>query len=179
MIIVSGCLILTAVHLIVLIRMAYITERLVKLCKIYCDIWHRPTWSVCTDENECAVFVQWLWEPSSSDCPILFHTISYRRQGKKGWKRLNITQANTNRQKLETECSTEYEFQLVAWNEVGSSPFTTKTYTTKVTELKTNERGIYNANGIRNEIGSHWIERFHMASRQPYWFSKTMIWQPC
>ena len=37
-IIVSGCLILTAVNLIVLIRMAYKTERLVKLCKIYCDI---------------------------------------------------------------------------------------------------------------------------------------------
>ena len=35
MIIVSGCLILTAVNLIVLIRKAYITERLVKLCKIY------------------------------------------------------------------------------------------------------------------------------------------------
>ena len=28
---------MTAVNLIVLIRMAYITERLVKLCKIYCD----------------------------------------------------------------------------------------------------------------------------------------------
>ena len=37
-IIVSGCLILTAVNPIVLIRMAYITKRLVKLCKIYCDI---------------------------------------------------------------------------------------------------------------------------------------------
>ena len=36
-IIVSGCLILTAVNLIVLIRMVYITKRLVKLCKIYCD----------------------------------------------------------------------------------------------------------------------------------------------
>ena len=48
-IIVSGCLILTAVNLIALIRMAYITERLVKLCKIYCDIWHKLTWSVCTD----------------------------------------------------------------------------------------------------------------------------------
>ena len=35
---VSGCLILTPVNLNVLIRMAYITERLVKLCKIYCDI---------------------------------------------------------------------------------------------------------------------------------------------
>ena len=32
MIIVSGCLILTAVNLIILIWMAYITERLVKLC---------------------------------------------------------------------------------------------------------------------------------------------------
>ena len=48
-IIVSGCLILTAVNLIILIWMAYITERLVKLCKIYCDIWHQLTWSVCTD----------------------------------------------------------------------------------------------------------------------------------
>ena len=47
-IIVSGCLILTAVNLIVLIRIAYITKRLVKLCKIYCDIWHRRTWTVCT-----------------------------------------------------------------------------------------------------------------------------------
>ena len=37
-IIVSGCLILTALNLIVLIRMGYITKRLVKLCKIYCDI---------------------------------------------------------------------------------------------------------------------------------------------
>ena len=35
---VSGCLILTAVNLIVLIWMAYITKRLVKLCKIYYDI---------------------------------------------------------------------------------------------------------------------------------------------
>ena len=47
-IIVSGSLILTAVNLIVLIRMAYTTERLVKLCKIYCDVWHRLTWIVCT-----------------------------------------------------------------------------------------------------------------------------------
>ena len=47
-IIVSGCQILTAVNLIVLIRMAYITKRLVELCKIYCNIWHRLTWSVCT-----------------------------------------------------------------------------------------------------------------------------------
>ena len=37
-IIVSGCLILTAVNIIILIRMAYITEGLVKLCKICCDI---------------------------------------------------------------------------------------------------------------------------------------------
>ena len=37
-IIVSGCLILTAVNIIVHIRMAYVTEGLVKLCKIYCDI---------------------------------------------------------------------------------------------------------------------------------------------
>ena len=47
-IIVGGCLILTEVNLIVPIRMAYINEKLVKLCKIYCDIWHLLTWIVCT-----------------------------------------------------------------------------------------------------------------------------------
>ena len=30
------------------IRMAYINEKLIKLCKIYCDIWHLSTWIVCT-----------------------------------------------------------------------------------------------------------------------------------
>ena len=45
--IVSGCLILTAVNLIILIQMAYINERQFKLCKIYCDIWHLLTSSVC------------------------------------------------------------------------------------------------------------------------------------
>ena len=96
------------------------------------------------NENECAVFVQWSREPSSSDCPVvLFHTISYRPKGENEWTRENITGKNTNSQKIETECSTEYEFQLVATNEVGSSPFTTKTYTTKGTAFKTNERGIY------------------------------------
>ena len=91
-------------------------------------------------ENACAVFVQ--WEPSSSDCPVLFHTISYRRQGRNEWTRLNSTERNTNRQRIETECSTEYEFQVLAWNDVGPSPTTTKTYTT----IKNNERGIYEYN---------------------------------
>ena len=112
-------------------------------------------------ENECAVFVRPL-EPLSSDCPVvLFYTISYRRQGDNEWTRLNITERTTKSQiKIETECSTEYEFQLVAWNKVGSSPITNKTYTTKRNEMasspitnktyttkgnatKNNERGIY------------------------------------
>ena len=57
-IIVSRCLILTAVNLIVLIRMAYITERLVKLCKIYCDIWHLLTWRVCTGGRAVVRYVK-------------------------------------------------------------------------------------------------------------------------
>ena len=95
------------------------------------------------NENECAVFVRWLREPSSSDCPVLFHTISYRRQGENEWTRLNITGKNASSRRILTECSAEYEFQLVATNEVGSSPFTTKTYTTKGNAIKNNERGIY------------------------------------
>ena len=111
-------------------------------------------------ENECAVFVR-PWGPLSSDCPVvLFYTISYRRQGNNEWTRLNITERTTKSQEIETECSTEYEFQLVAWNKVGSSPITNKTYATKGNEMgprpitnKTyttkgnattnNERGIY------------------------------------
>ena len=71
-------------------------------------------------ENECAVFVRPL-EPLSSDCPVvLFYTISYRRQGDNEWTRLNITESTTKSQiKIETEYSTEYEFQLVAWSCVG------------------------------------------------------------
>lgn len=94
-------------------------------------------------ENECAVFVQWRREPPSSDCPILFHTISYRRTGDNEWARLNITKSDTNNQKLKTECFTEYEFQFVAWNEVGSSPSTTLKLTTKGYAVKNNQRGIY------------------------------------
>ena len=108
-----------------------------------------PVFDVISSENEndCAVFVRWLLEePSSSDCPILFHTISYRRQGQNEWTRLNITERNTDREKIKTDCSTEYEFQLVATNEVGSSRFTTKTYTTKGNAIKKNERGIYTYN---------------------------------
>ena len=96
------------------------------------------------NENECAVFVQWSREPSSSDCPVLFHTISYRRKDENEWTRENITGKNTNNQKIETECSTEYEFQLVATNEVGSSRVTTKTFfARKGNGIKDNETGIY------------------------------------
>ena len=104
-----------------------------------------PVFDVISSENEndCAVFVRWLRELSSSDCPVLFHTISYRRQGKIEWTRLNITEGNTNREKIKTDCSTKYEFQVLAWNDVGPSPITTKTYTTKENTIKNNEKGIY------------------------------------
>ena len=96
------------------------------------------------NENECAVSVQ--WEPSSSDCPVLFHTISYRRQGENEWTRSCITESNINRVKIKTDCSTKYEFQVLAWNDVGPSPITTKTYTTRGNAIKNNERGIYTYN---------------------------------
>ena len=111
----------------------------------FIDAPSRPVFDVISSqkENECAVFVRWPREPSSSDCPVLFHTISYRRQRDNEWTRLNITERNTNSQKIETECSTEYEFQVFTRNEVGPSPITTKTYTTKGNAIKNNEKGIY------------------------------------
>ena len=112
------------------------------LCRVLKGVPNTPVFDVISrdKENECAVFVQ--WELSSSDCPVLFHTISYKRQGENEWTRLNITGKNTNSQKIETECSTEYEFQVLAWNEVGPSPITTKTYTTKADAVKNNKGGI-------------------------------------
>ena len=98
------------------------------------------------NENECAVFVKLPREPTSSDCPVLFHTISYRRKDENEWTRLNITGKKTDSQKIETECFTEYEFQLVATNEVGPSPTSTETYTTKGNAIKNNKRGIYTYN---------------------------------
>ena len=56
---------------------------------------------------------------------------------------MNITEGNTNREKIKTHCSTEYEFQVLAWNDVGPSPITTKTYTTKENAINNNGRGIY------------------------------------
>ena len=96
------------------------------------------------NENECAVSVQ--WEPSSSDCTVLFHIISYRRQDENEWTRSCITESNINRVKIKTDCSTKYEFQVLGWNDVGPSPITTKTYTTRGNAIKNNERGIYTYN---------------------------------
>ena len=56
---------------------------------------------------------------------------------------MNITEGNTNREKIKTDCSTEYEFQVLAWNDVGPSPIITKTYTTKENAINNNGRGIY------------------------------------
>ena len=128
-----------------------------------------PVFDVISSENEndCAVFVRWLREPSSSDCPVLFHTISYRRQGENEWTTLNITGRNTDREKIKTDCSTEYEFQVLAWNDVGPSPITTKTYTTKGSAIKNNGRGICTYN-VQMVVVIHCIERFDMTSLRPY-----------
>ena len=57
-----------------------------------------------------------------------------------------LLEKKTDSQKIETECFTEYEFQLVATNEVGPSRTSTETYTTKGNAIKNNERGIYTYN---------------------------------
>ena len=97
---------------------------------VFIGVPNTPVFVVISSETEnvCDVFVRWPREPSSSDCPVLFYTISYRRHGENEWTRLNITGKNTGSHRILTECFTEYEFQLVATNEVGSSPFTTKKY---------------------------------------------------
>ena len=86
------------------------------------------------DTSSCDVIITWSQETPAHNCVILFYTICYRQQTpyeKKEWTKVNVSSSNTNQLKLELRCYTEYEFQVVAWNEVGRSRSSIKQHTTK------------------------------------------------
>ena len=69
----------------------------------------------------CNVTLEWT-PPKSTGCPILFYTISYRKKGlddDNTWTYVNVTDEGTKQTELILNCSTTYEFQARAWNELG------------------------------------------------------------
>jgi hypothetical protein len=66
--------------------------------------------------------LKWI-PPQPNDCPILFYTVSYRKKETTGdakeWTAMNITDPTVNQHELMLNCSTTYEFQVTAWNELG------------------------------------------------------------
>ena len=69
----------------------------------------------------CNVTLEWT-SPKSTGCPILFYTISYRKKGlddDNTWTYVNVTDEGTKQTELILNCSTTYEFQARAWNELG------------------------------------------------------------
>lgn len=77
-----------------------------------------------TTVPRCNVTLKWT-RPASNDCPILFYTVHYRqkesRQVTDDWITTNVTDPNANQQALVLKCTTAYEFEVMAWNVLGSS----------------------------------------------------------
>ena len=68
----------------------------------------------------CNVTLEWT-SPKSTGCPILFYTISYRKKGlddDNTWTYVNVDEG-IKQTELILNCSTTYEFQARAWNELG------------------------------------------------------------
>ena len=106
---------------------------------------NKPEMSIISSNDgvSCGVIIKWSHEPSSSDCMTLFYTIRYKQQKPyedNEWTDVNVSASNDNQLKLDMNCSTEYAFQVVAWNVVGESPSSVVQYTTK--RLTTQKRGM-------------------------------------
>ena len=68
----------------------------------------------------CNITLEWT-SPKSTGCPILFYTISYRKKGlddDNTWTYVNVDEG-IKQTELILNCSTTYEFQARAWNELG------------------------------------------------------------
>lgn len=99
---------------------------------------NKPEMSVISSNDgiSCGVIIKWSHDASSiaSGCMTLFYTIRYKQQTPyegNEWTDVNVSASNVNQLKLDMNCSTEYAFQVVAWNVVGESPSSVVQYTTK------------------------------------------------
>jgi len=72
----------------------------------------------------CNVTLKWT-KPPSNGCPILFYTVHYRRKtvgrDADGWSTINVTDPKMTQQELFLNCTTFYQFEVQAWNALGSS----------------------------------------------------------
>ncbi|KAJ7371966.1 hypothetical protein OS493_021392 [Desmophyllum pertusum] len=70
----------------------------------------------------CNITLTWT-KPPSDDCPIRFYTVSYRQKekenGDKEWSVINITDPTAKQRELVLNCTSTYDFQVKAWNELG------------------------------------------------------------
>ena len=77
-----------------------------------------------TEVPWCNITLKWT-APRSNDCPIRFYTVHYRlkkvQRVEGQWTTINVTDPNLNQQELILNCSTAYEFEVKAWNALGSS----------------------------------------------------------
>ena len=77
-----------------------------------------------TEVPWCNITLKWT-AAASNDCPVRFYTVHYRlkkvQRVEGQWTTINVTHPNLNQQELILNCSTTYEFEVKAWNALGSS----------------------------------------------------------
>ena len=123
------------------------------LCFFFLERPDKPEITGDIKEHVCDVTIEWS-KPSSNGCPILFYTIRYKEQkayqDANDWEEINVTDPSTNQRELKLKCSTTYEFQVVASNEIGKSlPSTVRSATTRgdtTQKVLYEGKNIYNAN---------------------------------
>ena len=103
---------------------------------MFLGIPNKPEMSVIpsNDGISCGVIIKWSHDASSSGCMTLFYTIRYKQQTPyegNEWTDVNVSAPDVNQLKLDMKCSTEYSFQVMAWNVIGGSPSSVVQYTTE------------------------------------------------
>ena len=78
--------------------------------------------SIETAVSRCNITLKWT-KPPSNGCPILFYTVHYRQRGPRHdeWNTINVTDPKVEQQELPLNCTTSYDFEVKAWNALGSS----------------------------------------------------------
>ena len=103
---------------------------------MFLGIPNKPEMSIISSNDGilCGVIIKWSHDASSSDYMTLFYTIRYKQQTPyegNEWTDVNVSASNVNQLKLDMNCSTEYAFQVGAWNMVVESSSSVVQYTTK------------------------------------------------
>lgn len=96
------------------------------------DIPDKPVIKQITSKG-CVAALQWIG-PAPRECPVLFYKIRYKEEKatKSEWNEINVTDPGAKKLELTLECVTTYQFEVLAWNTLGSSlPSTVRSVTTE------------------------------------------------